>query len=76
MNPETHLSLHHLRSTELREQAAEFRTARTSRSTRAPRTARPSSWTLRTQLGWTLVELGLRILPGRESFVCRSPRAV
>jgi hypothetical protein len=76
MNPETHLTLHHLRSTELREQAVEFHTARTAGSTGTPRTIRSSPRTLRTQLGWTLVELGLRILPGRESIACGSPRTV
>ncbi|MET8327255.1 hypothetical protein [Streptomyces sp. NPDC005181] len=57
MHPDTHLTLPHLRSAELRQQAAEFRAPRKPRAPRAPRAG------LRTQLGWTLVELGLRVLP-------------
>ncbi|MFJ2895656.1 hypothetical protein ACIO87_12310 [Streptomyces sp. NPDC087218] len=76
MNPETHLSLHRVRSVELREQAAEFRTAREAGATGALHTVRSSPRTLRTQLGWTLVELGLRVLPAREPLACRSPRTV
>ncbi|MDK0519741.1 hypothetical protein [Streptomyces sp. ML-6] len=76
MNPETHLSLHRLRSTELRERAAEFRTARAAGPTGTRRPVRSSPRALRTRLGWILVELGLHILPGRESLTCRPPRTV
>ncbi|KPI17323.1 hypothetical protein OK074_8162 [Actinobacteria bacterium OK074] len=51
MHPETHLALHHARAAELRAQADAYRlTAGTRRSYR-----------LRTRLGWTLVEVGLRL---------------
>ncbi|MET9656640.1 hypothetical protein [Streptomyces sp. NPDC006510] len=52
MHSDTHLLLHNMRSTELRQYATEFDLAQT-----ASRTG------LRTRLGWGLVELGLRILP-------------
>ncbi|MET9394796.1 hypothetical protein ABZY20_31050 [Streptomyces sp. NPDC006624] len=46
MHPDIHLALHHARAAELRAEAA-------------PRPApRPG---LRTRLGWTLVEVGLRL---------------
>ncbi|MFE1403702.1 hypothetical protein ACFW5D_08530 [Streptomyces sp. NPDC058770] len=52
MHPEAHLLLHHQRSTELRQQAAESRLI----------PAEPSIGP-RARLGWFLVESGLRILP-------------
>ncbi|MFI6061343.1 hypothetical protein [Streptomyces sp. NPDC051286] len=70
MHPDTHLTLQRLHSTELLRQAAEFRLARTTRAPRAPHR------TLRTQLGWGLVELGLRVLPDRHVLATSSPRAV
>jgi hypothetical protein len=70
MHPDTHLTLQQLRNTELRRQADEFRLARTARAPRAPHQ------TLRTQLGWGLVELGLRVLPDRHVLSSSSPRAV
>ncbi|MFD7491382.1 hypothetical protein ACFV8T_03040 [Streptomyces sp. NPDC059832] len=60
MHSDTHLLLHSLHSSELREQATEFRLAPTASHTG-----------LRTRLGWALVDLGLRILPrhpGRTPF--------
>ncbi|MGW1550024.1 hypothetical protein [Streptomyces sp. NPDC002346] len=62
MHPDTHLTLHHLRAAELRQQASEFR---------APRPPRAG---LRAQLGWTLVELGLRILPNGLPRHAHAPR--
>jgi len=68
MHPDTHLLLHHRRSAELRERAAESAIAPA-----APRTAPRAG--LRTRLGWFLVESGLRLLPrhaghhGRASLV-------
>ncbi|MFB7917692.1 hypothetical protein [Streptomyces sp. NPDC056061] len=56
MHPDTHLVLHHSRSAELHEEATQFRTVGTE-----PRAG------VRTRLGWTLVELGLRILPRHHS---------
>jgi hypothetical protein len=55
MHPETHLALHHTRAAELHAQAAAHRLATEAR---APRQE------LRTRLGWTLVELGLRLAAG------------
>ncbi|MBR8641922.1 hypothetical protein KEF29_27805 [Streptomyces tuirus] len=49
MHPDIHLALHHARGAELRAQA------QTHRRATAPRRE------LRTRLGWTLVELGLRL---------------
>lgn len=51
MHPETHLTLHHLHAAELRAEADAHRRAELARHPRA----------LRTRLGWTLVELGLRL---------------
>lgn len=51
MHPETHLALHHTRTAELQAQAAAHRLAAE---------AKPPL-ELRTRLGWTLVELGLRL---------------
>lgn len=51
MHSETHLTLHRLRDTELRTQAEEYRLAASVGRPRA----------LRARLGWTLVELGLRL---------------
>ncbi|WP_327323875.1 hypothetical protein OG735_16185 [Streptomyces sp. NBC_01210] len=47
MHSDIHLRLHDLRAAELRDRA---------------RTHRPPREDLRTQLGWTLVELGLRLV--------------
>ncbi|MCX5056744.1 hypothetical protein OG895_13995 [Streptomyces sp. NBC_00201] len=51
MHPETHLALHHTRAAELRAEAAGHRLAAVAK--------RPRD--LRTRLGWTLVEVGLRL---------------
>ncbi|MFD1658280.1 hypothetical protein ACFSL4_08650 [Streptomyces caeni] len=51
MHPETHLALHHVRAAELRAEADACRLAAAARHSRD----------LRTRLGWTLVELGLRL---------------
>ncbi|MEU0840915.1 MULTISPECIES: hypothetical protein [unclassified Streptomyces] len=51
MHPETHLALHHVRAAELRAEAAAYRLAAAARHPRD----------LRTRLGWTLVEIGLRL---------------
>ncbi|MGW3286013.1 hypothetical protein ACWDR3_15390 [Streptomyces sp. NPDC001002] len=51
MHPETHLALHRLRAAELQAQAAEHHLAL--------QTKRPRN--LRTRVGWTLVEVGLRL---------------
>ncbi|MFF0060739.1 MULTISPECIES: hypothetical protein [unclassified Streptomyces] len=47
MHPDIHLRLHHLRAAELHERALAHR---------------PQRADIRTQLGWTLVELGLRLV--------------
>ncbi|MFJ7078168.1 hypothetical protein [Streptomyces sp. NPDC098781] len=51
MAPETHLVLHHAHAAELRAEADTHRLA--------SRTGQPSD--MRTRLGWTLVEVGLRL---------------
>ncbi|MCT7351390.1 hypothetical protein N4P33_04295 [Streptomyces sp. 15-116A] len=61
MHPETHLALHHLRAAELRTGAESHRLAR-----QHPRTH------LRTRLGWTLVELGLRLATKDQKVPTRS----
>ncbi|WP_109004034.1 hypothetical protein [Streptomyces rishiriensis] len=63
MHPETHLALHHVRAVELRAEAGAHRLAATARLTAAPRDlAGPRTLgSLRTRLGWTLVEVGLRL---------------
>lgn len=51
MHPETHLALHHARAAELRAEADAYRLSAAARHRRD----------LRTRLGWTLVEVGLRL---------------
>ncbi|MFE7980311.1 hypothetical protein [Streptomyces shenzhenensis] len=51
MHTETHLALHHLRAAGLRGEADAYRLAAMARRPRH----------LRTRLGWTLVEIGLRL---------------
>ncbi|EDY54536.1 MULTISPECIES: hypothetical protein [Streptomyces] len=58
MHPETHLALHHTRATDLRAEAAAHRLAAQAR--------RP--YAIRTRLGWTLVEVGLRLASPRPAF--------
>jgi hypothetical protein len=55
MHPETHLALHHLRAADLRAEADAHRLA--------ARAKRP--YAIRTRLGWTLVEVGLRLTSTR-----------
>ncbi|MDH6518737.1 hypothetical protein M2164_005219 [Streptomyces sp. SAI-208] len=55
MHPETHLALHHLRAADLRAEADAHRLAAEAR--------RP--YAMRTRLGWTLVEVGLRLAAPR-----------
>ncbi|MFJ3893839.1 MULTISPECIES: hypothetical protein [unclassified Streptomyces] len=52
MHPDTHLALHRTRAAELQARAEAHRLAVE---------ARPLRRDLRTRLGWTLVELGLRL---------------
>ncbi|WST38184.1 hypothetical protein OG317_14480 [Streptomyces sp. NBC_01167] len=58
MNPEIHRLLHEDRARQLRTEAASF-------------ALRPASGDLRSRLGWTLVEWGLRLVQGAPR---RSPR--
>ncbi|MGI5375794.1 hypothetical protein ACQEV2_16380 [Streptomyces sp. CA-251387] len=55
MHPETHLALHHARAAELRAQAAAHRLAAGARQ----------PYDIRARLGWTLVEVGLRLATPR-----------
>ncbi|OON72635.1 hypothetical protein GBW32_13255 [Streptomyces tsukubensis] len=57
MHPDVHLRLHHLRSEELRGDAD-------ARRAIAPHRLRQPPVHLRTRIGWTLVELGLRLATG------------
>ncbi|MFI6375838.1 hypothetical protein [Streptomyces sp. NPDC050546] len=50
MHPDIHLALHHARAAELRAEAGAPRPVRARQGHR-----------LRTRLGWTLVEVGLRL---------------
>ncbi|MFI8302864.1 hypothetical protein ACIF80_05320 [Streptomyces sp. NPDC085927] len=54
MHTEIHLALHRIRAAELRTEADAYRLAATARSVRHPRP-------FRARLGWTLVEVGLRL---------------
>lgn len=51
MHPETHLALHHTRATDLRTEADAYRLAAEARQ----------PYAIRTRLGWTLIEVGLRL---------------
>lgn len=51
IDPHTHLTLHRLRATDLRAQADAHRLA----------TQAKQPYDIRTRLGWTLVEVGLRL---------------
>ncbi|MGI5455246.1 hypothetical protein ACQEWB_19105 [Streptomyces sp. CA-249302] len=55
MHPETHLALHHARAAELRAEAEAHNLAAAIHPRRD----------LRTRVGWTLVELGLRLATPR-----------
>ncbi|MFJ9146986.1 hypothetical protein ACIRP7_02690 [Streptomyces sp. NPDC102270] len=58
MHPETHLAVHHLRAADLRAEADAHRLAAQAQ--------RP--YAIRTRLGWTLVEVGLRLASPRPAF--------
>ncbi|MFD0025522.1 hypothetical protein [Streptomyces sp. NPDC058382] len=64
MHPETHLQLHRIRSAELQRQAADFSLRHQSTPPQG----------LRTRVGWTMVELGLRLIPERPATPSRAPR--
>ncbi|MFE2939101.1 hypothetical protein ACFXKG_08580 [Streptomyces sp. NPDC059255] len=57
MHADIHLTTHRLRAAELHREAAEFREATGPRRDRTELRA-----SLRTRLGWSLVELGLRLV--------------
>ncbi|MER6284311.1 hypothetical protein [Streptomyces sviceus] len=58
MHPETHLTRHHFRAADLRAEADAHRlTAQAKRP-----------YAIRTRLGWTLVEVGLRLASPRPAF--------
>nr|WSZ16842.1 hypothetical protein OH837_27815 [Streptomyces canus] len=57
MHSETHLALHHLRAADLRAEADAHRLAAQAK--------RP--YAVRTRLGWTLVEVGLRLASPRPA---------
>ncbi|MFI7414638.1 hypothetical protein ACIBU0_38950 [Streptomyces sp. NPDC049627] len=57
MHPETHLALHHARAAELRAEADGHRLAAEAKQ----------PYDLRTRLGWTLIEVGLRLATPRPA---------
>ena len=57
MHPDTHLTLHHARAAELHAQAETHRLA----------THDKPPYGLRTRLGWTLVEVGLRLAASKPA---------
>ncbi|MFJ8362420.1 hypothetical protein [Streptomyces sp. NPDC093984] len=57
MHPETHFTLHRFRAAELRAGADAYRLAAAGRGPRD----------LRARLGWTLVEVGLRLAAGPKA---------
>ncbi|WP_328747835.1 hypothetical protein OHT57_20085 [Streptomyces sp. NBC_00285] len=59
MHPATHLAQHHLRAADLRAEADAYRLAAEAK--------RP--YAIRARLGWTLVEVGLRLASPRPAFV-------
>ena len=59
MHRETHLALHHLRAADLRAEADTYRLAAQAKQ----------SHPIRTRLGWTLVEVGLRLASPRPALV-------
>lgn len=60
-HPETHLALHHARAAELHAQADTYRLAAAAGPPRH----------LRIRLGWTLVEVGLRLATPRSPALAR-----
>ncbi|MGW6287199.1 hypothetical protein [Streptomyces sp. NPDC055107] len=59
MHPDVHRVLHTARASELQREATAFRLPRTS---------------LRTRVGWTLVEVGLRLTQSQDGSATRAPR--
>ncbi|MFJ9109136.1 hypothetical protein [Streptomyces sp. NPDC102283] len=59
MHADVHHVLHTARAAELRSEATAFRLPRTS---------------LRSRVGWTLVEVGLRLTQGQDRSATRAPR--
>jgi hypothetical protein len=57
MHPATHLALHYARAAELRAEVDTYHVAALARRRRD----------LRTRLGWTLVEVGLRLAAARKT---------
>ncbi|NEB04845.1 hypothetical protein [Streptomyces sp. SID13726] len=55
MHPETHLALHHARAADLRAEADAYRLAAEARQ----------PYDIRARLGWTLIEMGLRLTTPR-----------
>ncbi|MEU3223641.1 hypothetical protein ABZ695_10855 [Streptomyces sp. NPDC006976] len=64
MHPEAYLALYRVHNTELRHHTESLRLAR--------RTARRQK--LRSKLGWTMVEFGLRLIPAGATGPARAPR--
>ncbi|MFI5680491.1 hypothetical protein [Streptomyces cellulosae] len=76
MNPDAHLAQHHFRTAELRAEAEAYRLGAQARAqaqahAHAHRLADHAEPTpgLRTRLGWTLVEVGLRLATPKPALV-------
>ncbi|MEU9174087.1 hypothetical protein AB0D34_41055 [Streptomyces sp. NPDC048420] len=59
MHPDTHLALHHARAADLRAEADAYRLAAEAK--------RP--YDIRNRLGWTLIEVGLRLTTPKPALV-------
>ncbi|THA30833.1 hypothetical protein E6R18_18765 [Streptomyces sp. A1277] len=64
MHPETHLAMYRVHNAELRRHTETLRLAR--------RAARRQA--LRSRLGWTMIGLGLRLIPAGVARPARTPR--
>ncbi|MFD7444131.1 hypothetical protein [Streptomyces sp. NPDC059909] len=71
MHADIHLHLHELRATELHRDAADA--GRHRRAVAGP--PRPPRRALRAQLGWTMVELGLRMVAAHPARTTRPAAA-
>ncbi|WP_030666926.1 hypothetical protein [Streptomyces cellulosae] len=80
MNPDAHLAQHHFRTAELRAEAEAYRLGAQARARtqahghRLADHAEPTPG-LRTRLGWTLVEVGLRLATPKPALVPGSTRS-
>lgn len=73
MHPETHLALHHARTAELQAAAEAHRLAAEAQAGPGHRTGLRTGPGLHNRLGWTLVEVGLRLAaPPKQALAAQS----